>query len=1400
MQFKASYIIDIIANQITVFEASKVLESEKENHNIEALKMRGLLKQLSAFEADGECFKGEFEYKNLNPILSTVNNIITRGLPTKAPVCIEEEIACAIGATKRNQEKKSVIQFVENNYKIERQTIFELLHIIYPKLNIDREKYVGNLANGGEWNFINEKLKATPFIKQVLQSQRPFKTIAPVLADGRTVDFAYEIPYLHKSFITETDGKIVFEKFITKGVIFEFDGQQHHLQTIKTYDNYRDTTAEDANFETLRQPSEAIEMNEGIESQFRKDIWGIFEKNYNRNIEEWLKEFILIFTPIAVARIQKTLIEFFLRNEKYLKKDSLSIAIIERDVPCAELGIKSFIEIFNNLSQLITEEFHSPEFNLTVFENNNFSDYDLNKTCKKGTNFNEKEFDIILDIATLFRSNIYDDQKYQSNKKITIRSSHFYDNSFGNARRTYCASPLHYKPLGKNDSTGTFKANELGNNVEFFIQNIFRKPSFREGQLPIISRALQLLPVIGLLPTGGGKSLTFQLSALMQPGICIVVDPIKSLMEDQVRVLNNNWIDCCDYLNGNITATIRRNKHYHLRFGESQLMFLSPERFVMEEFRNLVKGINALWDLSITYCVIDEVHCVSEWGQNFRDTYLFLGKNAQRFCSSKNPKENGKELEFNKVSLIGLTATASYDVLADVERELKIEHSNIANALIMTENTIRPEMFFRVVEENTLSKSTALNNDIENIGNNLQYWNSKKIIEKSIKHHVEEFNQDENISENVLLINKDLSKTVSDEHCAIVFCATKSNFQRLSLNSVCEVFTNFKSNNKGYYFGTDRDDDAVNEQVQIHFNNFINNNLQHVIATKAFGMGIDKEDVRAVYHINYSNSLEAFVQEAGRAGRDKKISESVVFFNSQILHSISPNILSKENCENPKNEFLRNNDYRKRIRWNFLAKLSAQSLSELKDLIDITPLVEPHPNVQIEIKEFLKNNIIERKSDRRIQDYFYNLNFKGIDSEKSKIDDLLFKDEGIFNQSTLEIEFEKCNENKLSFSIKNTKQYPSNLVDIMKTLEILITNQNTNEVLKLLNRSLDYYDFLLQIKETTINTVDINEDIEKQIKYYYCRERGTIETGKLIYRMSCMGLLEDYTIDFVTQQRICVFVKAEIGFYLKEIYKYLERYLSEKTTIEVINKLRKRLENAKTAFLKIAECLNFLTEFSYEQVAKKQERALTEIENLMLESIAIKDKFEQNIHIKEFIYFYFNAKYARIDYSINGESFSLLYDSDTGTSSTWDIVTKYTDIVLKKETGTPNNNYKHLIGSGRKITRGMVEEELKREWSLKLISAYAQYCVNVPSYTNNGNEFFYEGLKIFYKSDICQTNFQTLILKYDEYIESLQTHVDNVDFWGNTDLVLHNVILEDVLTKTIDLLFNHKQLMQQYKN
>ena len=103
-------------------------------------------------------------------------------------------------------------------------------------------------------------------------------------------------------------------------------------------------------------------------------------------------------------------------------------------------------------------------------------------------------------------------------------------------------------------------------------------------------------------------------------------------MEDQVSVLNNNWIDCCDYINSNLKREEKQSKLIDFKFGQTQFLFVSPERFVMEDFRKIINTIdNTLYKLAFSFCIIDEVHCLSEWGHDFRSTYLMLGKNAQKF-------------------------------------------------------------------------------------------------------------------------------------------------------------------------------------------------------------------------------------------------------------------------------------------------------------------------------------------------------------------------------------------------------------------------------------------------------------------------------------------------------------------------------------------------------------------------------------------------------------------------------------------------------------------------------------------------------------------------------------------------------------------------------------------------
>lgn len=900
--YKAGYICDAIKQVIKTHKSS--LNKSKVQDQIKLDQINGLLQYVSSFDVHFP-YQHVPDFNHLQPILATINNIITRGLPTRTPLILEQTFE-EIGLCVRDDEKYE-FNFPISKSDIKYDTVFDLLHIIEPHLNISKEQYGGDLGSDEEWHFLHRQLKNYPFAKQIFQSQRDFATINKSLGGGRSVDFSFEFPY-HNS--NNTNIK-------KKGIIFEYDGQHHKLQSFKYYDRYRDNAAEKEGFETLRQVSGEKMLNKGIENQFKKEIFTLFKKNYEKSISEHLIEYSLIFIPLAIARIKKTLIEFLLVHEDFFKKQTIKIAIIERDLPCGAIAVQCLKDLFTNINELLEDKdkLHLPNIELTIFENSDWvinKKLHLNAKLEDETYFKQHDFDIIIDHSILRRSNIYKEADFQHDRAIKIRSSHFVDNSYGKSRRVYCANLLNYKALVQKEDNGSYSPiRHLIKPINYFIQNIFRKVSFREGQLPIISRALQQKPVVGLLPTGGGKSLTFQLSAFLQPGLCLVVDPIKSLMEDQVRVLKENWIDCCDYINSNLDKKTKNNKLIDFRYGETMFMFVSPERFVMEEFRTIIKNIDtSSFGLAFAYCVIDEVHCVSEWGHDFRSTYLMLGKNAQKFTKTK---------EQNRpVSLIGLTATASFDVLADIERELKIEHEDVANAIIMIENTIRPELFFRVIDVGSSDRMNELNQHFKKMGESLSKINTKPILTQSLAHHYIEFENskygqwDENSKQYILntegqdsiaketeelRIKYELGNKTQNDFYSIIFCAVKGRSGN-NEQGVDWVYKNLFSNSKGFYYASeDTDSDEFKKEIQQHFEDFTSDKTQHIVCTKAFGMGIDKDDIRSTYHFNYSSSLESLVQEAGRSGRDKKISEANILVSNNKIFRLDLYAFFRDNKE-----------------------------------------------------------------------------------------------------------------------------------------------------------------------------------------------------------------------------------------------------------------------------------------------------------------------------------------------------------------------------------------------------------------------------------------------------------------------------------------------------------------------
>jgi ATP-dependent DNA helicase RecQ len=351
---------------------------------------------------------------------------------------------------------------------------------------------------------------------------------------------------------------------------------------------------------------------------------------------------------------------------------------------------------------------------------------------------------------------------------------------------------------------------------------------------------------IGLLPTGGGKSLCYQLPCLLQPSINFVVCPIKSLMDDQNDNLQKMLITNVNYINSNLEAEERRQVENNFEQGRYLFVWISPEKFQIPTFREKISAIVA--NFSIAYAVVDEVHCLSEWGHDFRTSYLNLAKTIDKLS----PKDENGE---GKIKFIGLTATASVNVLKDIKIEFsrqkqRLEDENIKSLLDYS----RKELQFEVINDN---------------GNKSQ----------KIREILEDLKDTESFIETTEKAGLVFTPNVNGAYG----CYQVSN----TLNTVYQNKVGWFSGdipkrdiideNTGRKIGTEpvMARDEFNKYKQKIQKDFKENKYQLLVATKAFGMGIDKQNIHYTFHYGLPSSVEALYQEAGRAGRwDKRKKEN----------------------------------------------------------------------------------------------------------------------------------------------------------------------------------------------------------------------------------------------------------------------------------------------------------------------------------------------------------------------------------------------------------------------------------------------------------------------------------------------------------------------------------------------
>lgn len=613
-------------------------------------------------------------------------------------------------------------------------------------------------------------------------------------------------------------------------LVIEIDGQQHKTDDVqRVNDTIRDGYLTQKGFTTiridtseLRDGTYILKVQQIIEhlSRFEKILQHYritFEKLQNNEISEIEKRTKLL--PTAIIRFQILVLELFSNNYISLEENSTINLLSNEDIGhYANLAIKD-LNIWLNKLWLLKHKKTFPKTKITITEVFNEKDF---KPSSSTINIDFSLFQRFTDKASLNSDIIY------------VRTDYFDVIKERNHFRVSTTTPINYKITEADKDV-----------LEFFLQNIFGKQQFREGQFPIIANALNRRDTIGLLPTGGGKSLCYQLPCLLQPAINFVVCPIKSLMYDQNESLENMLITNIAFITSDLDVEERRKRESGFEKGHYLFVFISPEKFQISSFREKISAIIA--SFSMAYAVIDEVHCLSEWGHDFRTSYLNLAKTIDKLS----PRDNDGE---GVIKFIGLTATASVNVLKDIKIEFSRQKQKLADDNIKSLlDYSRAELNFHVKESP----------------------NKNQILVSLLKE---------------LADNEDLTET--EEKAAIIFTPNvNGNFGCYAISNQLNTIFPGKSNwysgevprvheydNQGNRTGRKipalDPDQFIEHKTKVQLG-YKKNKYAVLVATKAFGMGIDKSNIHYSIHYGLPSSVEALYQEAGRAGRwDKLMDEN----------------------------------------------------------------------------------------------------------------------------------------------------------------------------------------------------------------------------------------------------------------------------------------------------------------------------------------------------------------------------------------------------------------------------------------------------------------------------------------------------------------------------------------------
>lgn len=721
--------------------------------------------------------------------------------------------------------------------------------------------------------FLNEQIdKHLPehrFIKNLILPECPVSWILQGLHDVRNINGMERVDF----FLPEAN------------LVIEVDGQFHNKEKQKQRDIVRDVLLEASSVTVIRIPTSAIaEEGEALKNKFLKI------KECLVNAEASIKPFEDFLTNkvyaaknithdlVAISRMQRVLSELVYSGQLSAKKRLWTIEITS-DFPASfdwpKLAMEDFFYTLDALFTLSREPSKIPEF----------------KIIESGDDKGEKP-DIKLDLALFKRF----DESCLDPGVVYIRND-FVQSRSVIANKIETAARLDHSNAAR--AIGSDKeVNVFGQDAEHALlklaYQIFSYKRFNPGQIDIIRTHFSFEAALGLLPTGAGKSFCFQLSTVLRRGCSLVVCPITALVRDHVAELEGfGFKGRAAYISAEVKSERRSQILGKLKQGRLRFLFVSPEQLQREEFRSLIRDVTEAGLLSST--VVDEVHCLSEWGHDFRTSYLTLGQTLRNFAQN--------------VPSLCLTATASERVLKNIAIEMNIPDEAICYHM----DNSREELNFKV------ERTKYARGDL------------RKLVRKSAQDGLADnlnpfiiFTPHRTNDYGCSVIINDIRRILVDQKVAL-FCGEMPNPEKTTWSLENEpnhlpemswgLFDKLPPEERfGFY----------KAEVQRLFKQ---NKIAGICATKSFGMGVNKTNVRMTVHLGCPTSMEALYQEGGRAGRDKQPADCIVIFTPE---KELPEYVSDQNTS--LNQL---KDWQKSVRMKDSGDFSRQLFMLTKDLKNI---------------------------------------------------------------------------------------------------------------------------------------------------------------------------------------------------------------------------------------------------------------------------------------------------------------------------------------------------------------------------------------------------------------------------------------------------------------------------------